>query len=564
MQRRLSHTLSLFFLAVVFTVGLAFATVELPYLVDGFLQEAITAPNLDSHAEDVARLKTELFIAHFHLRAIGYSCFALLVSFIVVGFATRRTGLAAVGALGFMLPVFAQFAGVMFFLAGLGALNVLWLPLLDISFELQRMGLVIRAPYDGLRWLLGLMGFNGYWPIVLSFIGIGLLIFLLGTFAWLSARARKQGVADFWVYRISRHPQYLGWILWSYGVYLLLLRGLYPRRSWGIDASLPWLLSTMVIVGVAMLEELNMRRRHGDLYEDYRRSAPFLFPLPGFVEKIFALPQRILFRKERPDRTREVAVVLSLYTVVLLGSSWFFYGRGLDRAVVLLNPSVTQESMMEEIAIRLREEPNPRREYFISRELVAFGDPAADYLIPMLRDESARIRAVASEALRDVPVERAVPALVQALEDPDENVRGNAVQALGAIGSTDAVGPMLRMVDDEVEWIRIRAIRTLAMLGAEESIEGAVNLLFSDDGRTRHAGVEILGIMGSERGMPAAVQALQDEVSYVRRAAVIALLQIGSPDARGALEEATEDDDWEVRLYATEALKRIPVGGGVG
>jgi hypothetical protein len=32
-----------------------------------------------------------------------------------------------------MLPAFAQFAGVMFFLAGLGVLNAIWLPILDIT-----------------------------------------------------------------------------------------------------------------------------------------------------------------------------------------------------------------------------------------------------------------------------------------------------------------------------------------------------------------------------------------------------------------------------------------------
>ena len=562
MERRLSHTLFLFFLAVVFTVGLAFATVELPYLVDDLLIETITTPDLDSYADDVTQLKTELFIAHYHLRAIGYVCFALLVSFIVAGFATRRSGLAAVGAVGFMLPVFAQFAGVMFFLAGLGALNILWLPLLDISFGISRLGMVIRAPYDGLRWVLGFFGFNGYWPIVLSFIGIGLLIFLLGTFAWLSARARKQEVADFWVYRISRHPQYLGWILWSYGVYLLLMRGMYPRRSWGIDASLPWLLSTMVIIGVAMLEELNMRRRHGDVYEEYRRSAPFLFPLPAFVERLFALPHRIFFKKDRPDRAWEVATVLSLYTVVLIGVSWFFYGQSLDRAVMLLNPSVTRETVMEETATRLRE-ATPRWQYSVSRELTAFGDPAVDYLLPMLEDESAGVRSTAARALGDLQAERAIPALVAVLDDPDENVRGNAVGALGAIGSEDSVEPLLGMLDDEEGWIRIRVVRVLAVLGAEESIDAAVELLSSDDGRTRHTGVEILGIMGSQRGMPAAVQALQDESAWVRQSAVIALLQIGSPEAREPLEAATEDDDWEVRVYAAEALKRIPVGDGV-
>ena len=119
-----------------------------------------------------------------------------------------------------MLPVFAQFAGVMFFLAGLGVLNALWLPILDMSSELQNWGLVINAPNDFLRWLLGLVGVHSIWPTTILFIGAGILTFLLGVYAWLTARAKGEGVADFWVYRISRHPQYLGWILWTYGAYL--------------------------------------------------------------------------------------------------------------------------------------------------------------------------------------------------------------------------------------------------------------------------------------------------------------------------------------------------------
>ena len=32
--------------------------------------------------------------------------------------------------------------------SGLGVLNALWLPVLDLSFELQNWGLVVRAPND--------------------------------------------------------------------------------------------------------------------------------------------------------------------------------------------------------------------------------------------------------------------------------------------------------------------------------------------------------------------------------------------------------------------------------
>ncbi|MFH1574755.1 MAG: DUF1295 domain-containing protein [Acidobacteriota bacterium] len=264
-----------------------------------------------------------------------------------------------------------------------------------MSFDLAEFGAVIRAPYDGLSRLLGLLGVDGYCPLVYFFIGSGLLVFFLGTFAWLSARARKQGVADLWVYRLSRHPQYLGWILWSYGLFLLLLQGRYPKRTWGISASLPWLLSTMVIIGVAMLEELGMRRQYREEYDLYRRSAPFLFPLPGSVGRFFALPFRVLFKKDRPDRRREVAAVLILYTVLLMAASFLFYGGGMARARAALRSEAAQQAYIADLISRVREEPNGRWTYLLITELAELGDPSLDPLLELLQDQNASVRALA-------------------------------------------------------------------------------------------------------------------------------------------------------------------------
>ncbi|UCC83949.1 MAG: HEAT repeat domain-containing protein [Gemmatimonadota bacterium] len=558
-NRRALQSGFLLLLAAVFTIGLSFATVELPYLIDDALQNTITTPSLDSHADEASVLKTELFISHFKLRLIGYVCFGLMVLAIVAGFATRRSGLAVLGAIGFMLPVFAQFAAVMFFLAGLGVLNILWLPVLDISYELQRLGLIIRAPYDLLSWLFRLVGVNGYWPIVYFFIGSGLLVFFLGTFAWLSARARKQQVADFWVYRISRHPQYLGWILWSYGIYLLLLQGRYPKRSWGIEASLPWLLSTLVIIGVAMLEELNMRRRHGEAYETYRRSAPFLFPLPAFVEKLFALPFRLLFKKSQPERKQEVAAVLSLYAVLLMGTSALLYGGGWRRTTALITPS-PNVAEMEELAARLVAGPNRLSHGRCGdcERLAAFGEPAVDYFIPLVQNEQAEVRILAAEYLGKIPAGRSVPALLTALDDSVANVRWYALRALAAIGSRESVEPMLRLLDDPDPRVRTRAMRSLAEVGVEEIVERADVGLSDLDSWVRVSTLESLGILGSEKARPLVTERLNDESAWVRQAAVVALLKIGSPDAREALLQALSDEDWEVRLYAAEALRRLP------
>ncbi len=561
MSRHISRTAFLVFLAFVFTAGLSFASVELPYLVDEAVQGVVSTPSFDSQIDEVSRLKTELFISHYHLRAIGYACFGAVLVLIIVGFATRRSGFAALGALAFMLPVFAQFAGVMFFLSGLGMLNVLWLPVLDVSFGLSGLGAVIRAPFDGLRWVFGLVGVNGYWPIVYSFIGSGLLIFFLGTLAWLSARARKEGVAVSWVYRISRHPQYLGWILWSYGIFLLLLQMRYPRRSWGISASLPWLISTLVIVGVAMLEELNMRRRHGERYEAYRRTAPFLFPVPSFVERIFALPFRVLFKKDRPDRGREVGMVLALYTALLIGASSLFYGGGWDRVLTGVQSQEVREARVADLISQMRENPSARRSYFLSQDLGRMRDVAVDPLLDLLRDEDPELRVLAAGAFREFPSERAFSGLCAALRDPSENVRHYAREALAALNSSESVEPLSVLLDDPAIHVRMGALKDLAELGAERVIPVAAELVQAPETWIRVGAVDALGALGSEDGLPVVKEGLGDEEAWVRQTAVIALLRIGSSEAASALEPLLEDDDWQVRLYAAEALERL---GGEG
>jgi hypothetical protein len=98
MRSRFLQTPLLLLLAIVFAGGLTFATVEIPYLVDEVLQTTITTPNLDSHADEFSRLQTELFIAQYHVRLMGYVCFCVTLALIVAGFVTRRTALATAGA----------------------------------------------------------------------------------------------------------------------------------------------------------------------------------------------------------------------------------------------------------------------------------------------------------------------------------------------------------------------------------------------------------------------------------------------------------------------------------
>jgi hypothetical protein len=359
------------------------------------------------------------------------------------------------------------------------------------------------------------------------------------------------------VYRISRHPQYLGWIVWSYGVYLLLLQLRYPKRSWGISGSLPWLLSTIVIIGVAMMEEVSMRRNHGDAYESYRRSAPFLFPVPRFLERLFALPFRILFGTWRPNRIREVVVVLGFYTVLLIGASSLFYGNGLDRLTRAFRSDEAQQERLAGLVQEIRAEENWRRQSSLVRSLGSFGEAGQGFLVELLRDEDPDLREYAAGTLRDFPSESAFDALVVATEDPSEDVRWHATEALSALNTPEAIEPLLSVLGDSVPHIRHTALRSLAALGVREIIPVAVELTRSEGARGRVEGLAVLGTLGIPEGLPAVMACMSDEESSVREEAVIALLRIGSAEAIPALEGALDDENREVRLYAAEALKRL-------
>ena len=83
-------------------------------------------------------------------------------------------------------------------------------------------------------------------------------------------------------------------------------------------ASLPWVLSTLIILCVAVSEEIQMRREHDQSYDRYRAQAPFMFPLPGWLNAWIAAPVRILLRKDAPENGRDVVVIFLVYLVLVM------------------------------------------------------------------------------------------------------------------------------------------------------------------------------------------------------------------------------------------------------
>jgi len=308
-------------LAVVFTVALTFATLQLPVILGAWLSKYFPDIHPIMEPERVAEFMTVA-------RPIGYACLAVIAILIVAGIVTGKRKLSIFGSFAFFLPTFGYFFASMFFLAGLGILRVLFIPFWDPSVNLMNFGDISYLPYMALVYPFWLGGVDIREALAWIAIGVGLFIFVLGTITWFYGKAQKRKTVDFWIYRYTRHPQYLGFIIWSYGVTLFAAQQPVPMGGSNPGASLPWLLTSLVIICIALTEENEMRKEDNEAYLQYMVRAPFMFRIPKFVSAVATLPTKLVLKKNRPETGKELVATFAVYAtlLVLLSSLFVFLG----------------------------------------------------------------------------------------------------------------------------------------------------------------------------------------------------------------------------------------------
>jgi protein-S-isoprenylcysteine O-methyltransferase Ste14 len=539
-------------LAIIFTIGLTFASLELPGLLDSFVQKSFSFPGFDHGLSELNLSKTELYIEHFHVRFIGYLCLFLVVGLIIAGFITNKAGLSSIGAIALFLPAFGSFAFSMFFLAGLGFLRLLWIPFTDVSSIVMKLGDIVLMPYDLIMYIGSLFDIYPRYTFITICIALGLFLFVTGTVTWFYTRFRKHNVADFFVYRISRHPQYLGWIIWSYGIFLISNE--HFKKTWTYPDSLPWLLSTVIIVGISMLEELRMKKQYGQEYESFSQKTHFMFPLPGFLKKIVRLPIRLVLQIRKVEKKSHVLAIIAFYTVVLMTASYFYLD--FPSGYIKLTASSTAGKVEELVGI-LKTSDSRRVKSHASMDLVKYGELAVDPLIGLVEDSDPAVRDFSVQALAKLKSEKAIPALMAALDDDDNSVRYDAAFGLGELKAGEATDKLILLLNDQKGSVRGSAAVALAKIGSRKAINPLIESLTGEEKYTLCAKIDALGKLKAERAVSRLVILVKDDDAMVRQATAVALANIRSPLAKDALKEAMNDENWEVRIYASEALKMI-------
>jgi protein-S-isoprenylcysteine O-methyltransferase Ste14 len=304
-------------LALLFTAALIYLTIEIPRVIHEYLLKVFPDYWWWPPPENIESL-----------RPFGYVSFVATLILMFAGFVAKRGRLTALGSIALYLPTFGYFAYTMFFLAGIGILRVLWTPLFDLSPCVLRLGDVVYLPYLLLTlplapifWITGVPGIDASIPLSFVIMALGLVVFILGASTWLYGRFKGFQIIDFWIYKRSRHPQYLGFLLWSYGLLLLVTFVSAPMGGYVPPPSLPWLILILTMVGVALNEENMMVKKHGQKYIRYRDNTPFMLPLPKLLATLITAPARLLLKKNWPENGKEVVYVIVVYGIMLILSS---------------------------------------------------------------------------------------------------------------------------------------------------------------------------------------------------------------------------------------------------
>lgn len=305
-------------LSAVFTYAFLYVAQAVPFLLDRVLRRFFPDVPLGMWDEAIESMLP-----------YGYVALAVAVLLVIAGLVGRRLWLSKFGALVLYIPTFGYFAVAMFLLAGVGVLRLLWLPVIQPG--VWRLGHAVLLPVHlFIGFLTSVLGLGTPYslgpPVSLFLRALGIFVFFLGVASWLYGRYQGLRVIDIWIYRYSRHPQYLGFLIWSYGLLTLVAYRIYVRGAFAEPPTLIWLIMACLLTLVALREEGEMVKRHGEEYLAYASKTPFYLPLPRPLVALLTLPHRLL--RYEIGSWRRGGLVILIYAAVIVLISYLIYCLG--------------------------------------------------------------------------------------------------------------------------------------------------------------------------------------------------------------------------------------------
>jgi protein-S-isoprenylcysteine O-methyltransferase Ste14 len=103
---------------------------------------------------------------------------------------------------------------------------------------------------------------------------IGFTLFLVAGVQFIRARVRGTKAIKTGLYAVVRHPQYLGIIITTIGLTVMVL-----TLGGNPQVILSWLIQVLGYVILARYEDSQLERQYGEDFRQYKRDVPFMFPV---------------------------------------------------------------------------------------------------------------------------------------------------------------------------------------------------------------------------------------------------------------------------------------------
>ena len=159
---------------------------------------------------------------------------------------------------------------------------------------------------------------------------------------------------------------------------------------------------------------------------------------------------------------------------------------------------------------------------------------------------------------------RGIDEYVRQSRHVDVDVRVYGVEKLGESGQLDAVPHLIRALKDEKARVRLAAIDALSMLKDKRATEVLIPFLHDKRAALALAAIDALGQIGDSTAVEALVAVVQAEAPVLRLAAIDALGQIGDSTVVAVLCSQTQSDRSQVRWVSAVALGRIGSSQAIG
>lgn len=150
----------------------------------------------------------------------------------------------------------------------------------------------------------------------------------------------------------------------------------------------------------------------------------------------------------------------------------------------------------------------------------------AKAFVRALEADIPELRMAAANAIGELEVPDAIPALVERFQDEDLRVRARAARACREIGDARATDPLTGLLSDPKGEVRREAAEALGRIGNRQALQALLQLYDDDNEQVRRIAIRGFGKFRNDKPVEYLAKALADDSSAVRRTAVFSMIEL--------------------------------------